>query len=60
VATLEVVIGGTVLLGEGFGVCNKFVGFALKEGEEILAGHAEGVVNKAVEVSIVPKGDDAP
>src|SRR5262249_50223795 len=59
VATLEVVVGGTVLLGEGFGVGDELLGFIFEEAEEVLAGHAEGVINKAVEVGVIAKGEMA-
>src|SRR5262249_41600881 len=59
VAALEVVVGGTVLLGEGFGVGDELLGFIFEEAEEVLAGHAEGVINKAVEVGIIAKGEMA-
>ena len=45
-----------MLLGEGLSVGDQLVGAGLQPGQEVLAGHLQGAIDEAVEVSIVAEG----
>jgi hypothetical protein len=57
VPTLHVDVGAAVLGGEALGACDEQFGLFGREGEEVFALDAEGVVHEAVEVVFVGEGE---
>jgi hypothetical protein len=56
-ASLQVDVRGVVAGGKVFGVGDQEFGFFLREGEEIFAFDAEGMIDEAIEVDLIGEGE---